>query len=149
MLCVVWDLIPWPGIKPKPSAMEVQSLDQRTTREVLKGHRLLRFRYLYTVTLSLSYLLLPTLWLLPPKLFQWFPKVSGTLSHLTYSSPWPSSWPLQQPKCVVCPGQRTVATPSWISTEIFAKCPASARHLNMSDTLYLASVRSHNSISAA
>ena len=53
MLCGVWDLIPQPGIKPMPSAVEVQSLNHWTTREVLKGHRLLHFRCLYTVPLSL------------------------------------------------------------------------------------------------
>ena len=49
--------------------------------------------------------LLPTLGLLQRKLLQWFPKASGTLSHLAHSSPEPSGGSLrgslQQPWCVV------------------------------------------------
>ena len=33
-ICVMWDVIPWPGIKPGPPALEVQSLSHWTTREV-------------------------------------------------------------------------------------------------------------------
>ena len=32
--CSMWDLVPWPGIKPRPSAVGVQSLSHWTTREV-------------------------------------------------------------------------------------------------------------------
>ena len=30
----MWDLVPWPGIEPVPPALEVQSLNHGTTREV-------------------------------------------------------------------------------------------------------------------
>ena len=33
--CGIWDLVPWPGIKPRPPALGVQNLSHRTTREVL------------------------------------------------------------------------------------------------------------------
>ena len=32
--CSMWDLVPWPGIKPRPSAVDVQSLSHWTIREV-------------------------------------------------------------------------------------------------------------------
>ena len=32
--CGVWDLVPWPGIKPGPPALGLWSLNQWTTREV-------------------------------------------------------------------------------------------------------------------
>ena len=32
--CSIWDLVPWPGIKPGPPALGVQSLSHWTTREV-------------------------------------------------------------------------------------------------------------------
>ena len=35
--CVMWDLIPWPGIKPRCSALGVWSLSHWTTREVPAG----------------------------------------------------------------------------------------------------------------
>ena len=31
----MWDLVPWPGIEPRPPALEVWSLSHWTTREVL------------------------------------------------------------------------------------------------------------------
>ena len=34
LACSLWDLIPWPGIKPKPPALEVWSLSHWTAREV-------------------------------------------------------------------------------------------------------------------
>ena len=33
--CGIWDLVPWPGIKPKPPALGARSLSHWTTREVL------------------------------------------------------------------------------------------------------------------
>ena len=36
--CGMWDLVPWPGIKPAPPALGVQSLNHWTTREVPKAH---------------------------------------------------------------------------------------------------------------
>ena len=33
--CGMWDLVPWPGIKPEPPALGVWSLSHRTIREVL------------------------------------------------------------------------------------------------------------------
>ena len=35
--CSIWDLVPWPGIEPGPSALEAQSLSHWTTREVSQG----------------------------------------------------------------------------------------------------------------
>ena len=32
--CLMWDLVPWPGIKPGPAALGMQSLSHGTTREV-------------------------------------------------------------------------------------------------------------------
>ena len=32
--CDMWDLVPWPGIKPRPHALRAQSLNHWTTREV-------------------------------------------------------------------------------------------------------------------
>ena len=32
--CAMWDLVPWPGIEPRPPALGVQSLSHWTTREV-------------------------------------------------------------------------------------------------------------------
>ena len=32
--CGVWDLVPWPGIKPRPPALGARSLNHWTTREV-------------------------------------------------------------------------------------------------------------------
>ena len=32
--CGMWDLVPWPGIKPGPPALGEQSLNYLTTREV-------------------------------------------------------------------------------------------------------------------
>ena len=32
--CGMWDLVPWPGIEPRPPALEAQSLSHWTTREV-------------------------------------------------------------------------------------------------------------------
>ena len=32
--CSMWDLVPWPGIQPRPPALGVQSLSQWTSREV-------------------------------------------------------------------------------------------------------------------
>ena len=32
--CSLWDLVPWPGIKPRPPALESWSLSLLTTREV-------------------------------------------------------------------------------------------------------------------
>ena len=32
--CSIWDLVPWSGIKPRPSALGVQSLSHWTTKEV-------------------------------------------------------------------------------------------------------------------
>ena len=32
--CGMWDLVPWPGIEPRPPALGVWSLSQRTPREV-------------------------------------------------------------------------------------------------------------------
>ena len=32
--CSMWDLVPWPGIKPRPPALGAQSLGHWTTREV-------------------------------------------------------------------------------------------------------------------
>ena len=147
MLCGMWDLIPWPGIKPMPSAVGAQNLNYWATREVLKG---IGSCILDTCTQSLS------LSLSHPSCdfstrncssgFPRLPELSPTSLTPPHGPPVASSSPSV---CVVWPGQRIVATPSWISTEIFAKCPASARHLNMSYTLYVASIRSHNSISAA
>ena len=34
--CSMWILVPCPGIKPRPSALEEQSLNHRTTTEVLR-----------------------------------------------------------------------------------------------------------------
>ena len=34
LTCSMWDLFPWPGIKPRPLALGVQSLSQHTTKEV-------------------------------------------------------------------------------------------------------------------
>ena len=36
----MWDLVPWPGIKPGPPALEAWTLSFWTTREVPKGHSL-------------------------------------------------------------------------------------------------------------
>ena len=33
--CVTWDLVPWPGLKPRPPALGARSLSPWTTREVL------------------------------------------------------------------------------------------------------------------
>ena len=35
--CSMWDLVPWPGIKPGPPALEAWTLGFCTTREVPKG----------------------------------------------------------------------------------------------------------------
>ena len=32
--CSMWDLVPWPGIKPGPPALGAESLNHRTSREV-------------------------------------------------------------------------------------------------------------------
>ena len=32
--CSIWDLVPWPGIEPGPSALEAQNLNHWTTRKV-------------------------------------------------------------------------------------------------------------------
>ena len=32
--CSLWDLVPWPGIEPRPSALGMRSLSHWTTREV-------------------------------------------------------------------------------------------------------------------
>ena len=32
--CSMWDLVPWPGIEPRPTVLGAQSLSHRTTREV-------------------------------------------------------------------------------------------------------------------
>ena len=32
--CIIWDLVPWPGIKPAPPELQAWSLSHRTTREV-------------------------------------------------------------------------------------------------------------------
>ena len=32
--CSMWDLVPWPGIEPKPPTMGAKSLSHSTTREV-------------------------------------------------------------------------------------------------------------------
>ena len=32
--CGMWDLVPWPGIEPRPPALGAQSLKHWTTREV-------------------------------------------------------------------------------------------------------------------
>ena len=32
--CSMWDLVPWPGIKPRPPALGTWSLTHWTTREV-------------------------------------------------------------------------------------------------------------------
>ena len=32
--CGIWELVPWPGIKPRPPALGAQSLSHWTTREV-------------------------------------------------------------------------------------------------------------------
>ena len=34
--CSMWDLVPWPGTKPRPPAVGAQSLSHWTTREVLR-----------------------------------------------------------------------------------------------------------------
>ena len=33
--CSMWDVVPWPGIEPRPPALGVQSLSRWTTRKVL------------------------------------------------------------------------------------------------------------------
>ena len=43
--CVMWDLVPWSGIKPGPSALGVCSLNHWATREVLPGLSWLCVRY--------------------------------------------------------------------------------------------------------
>ena len=34
--CGIWDIVPWPGIKPRPPTLEAWSLSHWTTREVLR-----------------------------------------------------------------------------------------------------------------
>ena len=34
LICSMWDLVPWPGIEPRPSALRAWSLSPWTTREV-------------------------------------------------------------------------------------------------------------------
>ena len=36
--CSLWDLVPWPGIEPRPPALGAQSLSHWTTREVPKSN---------------------------------------------------------------------------------------------------------------
>ena len=55
----MWDLTPQPGIKPKPPAVEVQSLNHWTTREVLK------LKNLYEVFYCIFHCLLALHWLFP------------------------------------------------------------------------------------
>ena len=35
--CSLWDLVPWPGVEPRPPALEVWSLSHWSTREVLEA----------------------------------------------------------------------------------------------------------------
>ena len=35
LMCGMWALVPWPGIEPRPPALEMQSLSYWTTRDVL------------------------------------------------------------------------------------------------------------------
>ena len=44
--CSMWDLVPWPGIEPLPSALGEWSLSHWTTREVPK----LTFQYMSLIT---------------------------------------------------------------------------------------------------
>ena len=43
----MWDLVPWPGIKPGPPALGARSLNHWTTREVPGPHRLFFFLIIY------------------------------------------------------------------------------------------------------
>ena len=43
----MWDLVPWPGVKPGPPALGAQSLTHWTTREVPKMHPLFFFKFLF------------------------------------------------------------------------------------------------------
>ena len=42
--CSMWALLPWPGLRPSPPALEAQSLSHWTTREVPVGSLLLIFK---------------------------------------------------------------------------------------------------------
>ena len=42
--CNMWDLVPWPGIEPGPSALGAQSLSHWTTREVPVGGLQISFK---------------------------------------------------------------------------------------------------------
>ena len=59
----MWNLAPWPGIKPGPPALGVQGLNHWTTREV-PGHRFLDLDEEGGQELSTVYLGHPSLW--PP-----------------------------------------------------------------------------------
>ena len=39
LCCSMWDLVPWPGIKPRPPALGVWNLNHWTTREVPNGEQ--------------------------------------------------------------------------------------------------------------
>ena len=43
LCCSLWDLVPWPGIKPVPPALGVQSLSCWTTREIASNSGLWMF----------------------------------------------------------------------------------------------------------
>ena len=45
--CGMWDLVPWPGIKPRPSASKGQSLSPWNTREVPRDTFLTLLRWLW------------------------------------------------------------------------------------------------------
>ena len=60
--CGMWDLVPWPGIKPGPPALGSQSLSHWTTREVQiffqisKFRNLLNYTILYLTSQNLSHI---------------------------------------------------------------------------------------------
>ena len=45
--CGIWELVPWPGIKPRPPALGAQSLSHWTTREVSHFSIVLFFSFWY------------------------------------------------------------------------------------------------------
>ena len=57
--CNMWDLVPWPGIKPRPPALEARSLSHWATREVpiLNYFLISRLKERYTLPLLHSSLL--------------------------------------------------------------------------------------------
>ena len=47
--CSVWDLAPWPGTEPRPSALGAESLSRWTTREVPESVNFLSVLYFHTL----------------------------------------------------------------------------------------------------